>query len=177
MRFKGYSLSGVIYIGFCFFYTKIFYKRARLIRLPFRTRQFSKIKGMYGFTTGVDCRIDVFANAELEIGNNVQINDNVHIACAESIKIGHNTLIASKVYLTDHDHDFTFSELEPIEWPLRSKPLIIGNNCWIGESVSILKGVSIGSGCVVGANSVVTKSFPNNVIVAGNPAKIIRSIR
>ncbi|MCS6124076.1 DapH/DapD/GlmU-related protein [Shewanella baltica] len=174
MRVRGYNLSGILYLVFCFCYTKCFYKQSRLIRLPFRTRQFSKIKGMVGFTTGVDCRIDVFTNAKLEIGDDVQINDNVHIACAEYIKIGKNTLIASKVYLTDHDHDFTSDKLKPIDWPLKSEPLIIGDNCWIGENVCILKGVSIGDGCIVGANAVVTKSFPNGVIIAGNPAKIIR---
>lgn len=174
MRFRGYSLFGLVYMFVCFLFTKCAYPNARIIRLPFRGRQFSKIDGMVGFTAGVDCRIDVFTDAKLEIGSNVQINDNVHIACAESIKIGANTLIASKVYLTDHDHDFTSYELKPINWPLKSKPLFIGDNCWIGENVCILKGVSIGDGCIVGANAVVTKSFPSGAIIAGNPAKIIR---
>lgn len=159
----------------CFLYTKIFYPKARVIRLPFRGRRFSKIKGMVNFTTGVDCRVDVFNNAVLDIGKNVQINDNVHIACAEHIKIGDNTLIASKVYLTDHDHDFSSTEMPPNKWPLISRAVIIGSNCWIGENVAILKGVELGDGCIVGANSVVTKSFPMNVVLAGNPAKVLKS--
>ncbi len=175
MRVNGYGFFGIIYMLVCFLFTKLFYSKARIIRLPFRGRRFSKIKGMIGFTTGVDCRIDVFKNGILEIEDNVQINDNVHIACAEYIKIGKNTLIASKVYLTDHDHDFSSNELTPISWPLITKSVIIGDNCWIGENVAILKGVELGDGCIVGANAVVTKSFPKNVILAGNPAKVIRS--
>ncbi|MDM5112678.1 DapH/DapD/GlmU-related protein [Aeromonas salmonicida] len=175
MRVNGYGFFGIIYMSVCFLFTKLFYSKARIIRLPFRGRRFSKIKGMIGFTTGVDCRIDVFKNGTLEIEDNVQINDNVHIACAEYIKIGKNTLIASKVYLTDHDHDFSSNELTPINWPLITKSVIIGDNCWIGENVAILKGVELGDGCIVGANAVVTKSFPKNVILAGNPAKVIRS--
>lgn len=175
MRVNGYGFFGIIYMAVCFLFTKLFYSKARIIRLPFRGRRFSKIKGMVGFTTGVDCRIDIFKSGVLDIEENVQINDNVHIACAEYIKIGRNTLIASKVYLTDHDHDFSSNELTPINWPLKTKSVIIGDNCWIGENVAILKGVELGDGCIVGANAVVTKSFPRNVILAGNPARVIRS--
>lgn len=175
MTIKGYTIWGVIYLGLSFLFTKAFYNKARLIRIPFRGRRFSKIIGMVGLTTGVDCRVDVFKGGKLEIGVNVQINDNVHIACAEFVKIGNNTLIASKVYLTDHDHDINSDIPHPIDWPLKTKPLVIGDDCWIGENVAILKGVVIGNRCVVGANSVVTKSFPDNSVIAGNPAKVIRS--
>lgn len=53
-------------------------------------------------------------------------------------------------------------------------PVIIGNNCWIGARVIILPGVHIADGCIVGAGSVVTKSFSANSVIAGNPAKLIR---
>ena len=55
-------------------------------------------------------------------------------------------------------------------------PVIIGENCWIGRNVSIMKGVTIGDNCVIAANSVVTKSIPANCIAAGNPAKVVKNI-
>ncbi len=117
----------------------------------------------------------------LIIGNNVQINDAVHIAAVENVEIGDNTLIASRVFISDHDHGcYTFlnsesnPEVPPIARPLMSAPVKIGCNVWIGENVCILSGVTIGDGAIVGAGSVVTKDIPAQSIAVGNPAKVIR---
>ena len=174
MKYKGYSLSGVLFMLICLLYTKLFFSQARIIRLPFRKRFIGNLHGAINFTTGVDNRIDIFNNANLYIGKNVQTNDYVHIACANEIKIGDNTLIASKVFITDHDHDFSSNMGSPIEWPLKTKPVNIECDCWIGEGVVLLKGIHLGKGCIVGANSVVTKSFDDYSIIVGNPAKLLR---
>ena len=58
----------------------------------------------------------------------------------------------------------------------KSKPVIIGSNCWIGSGSTILKGVTIGDNSVIGAMSLVNKTIPNNVLAAGNPIKKIRNI-
>ena len=110
----------------------------------------------------------------MEIGSNVQLNDHCQIACAGHLKIGNDVLIASKVFITDHDHDFKCSGV-PVDWELRPGSVTIGDECWIGNGVHILKGVTIGIGSIVGAGSVVTKSFEAGSIIAGNPAKLIRS--
>jgi acetyltransferase-like isoleucine patch superfamily enzyme len=83
-------------------------------------------------------------------------------------------LVASNVLITDSDHVVEVDG-EPVtrNGKLVSKPVVIGNNCWIGQNAVILKGVIIGNNCVIGANSVVTKDVPDNTIVAGNPARII----
>ena len=60
------------------------------------------------------------------------------------------------------------------EYIPRKGQIIIGNDCWIGRGATILGGVTIGDGCVIAAGSVVTKSFPDNVIIGGVPAKIIK---
>ncbi|MEZ9515002.1 DapH/DapD/GlmU-related protein [Vibrio splendidus] len=172
MRIKGYGIFALLYLSLCLLYTKIFFRKARIVRLPFRLRNQGNLCVGNNFVAGVNCRVDVFSDGNLNFGDNVQLNDDCHIACSDEISIGDNCLIASKVYITDHDHDYT-SQGRPDEWPLRSSAVFIGNDSWIGEGVCILKGVSIGAKSVVGANSVVTKNVPSGSIVAGNPARVI----
>lgn len=116
----------------------------------------------------------------IEIGNNVIINDDCHIACINKIKIGNNVLFASKIFITDHFHGETSIESinhTPLNRSLTSKGMVvIGDNVWIGEGVCIMPDVNIGNNCIIGANSIVTKSFPKNSVIAGNPAKIISVI-
>jgi lipopolysaccharide O-acetyltransferase len=174
MRIKGYSLAHSFYLIICLCFTKIFYTRFRLVRLPFRFRKMGALIGGIGLTIGFNCRIDIFAKGTLSLSQNIQLNDHVHIACADKISIGENVLVASRVYISDHDHDL-YSGLEnPQQWPLKTAQVIIGDNCWIGEGVCILKGVSIGKGSVIGANAVVTKSFPANSVIGGVPAKSLK---
>ncbi len=116
----------------------------------------------------------------IKIGNNVRIGSDCHIGCINEVLIDDNVLIASKVLIIDHSHGNTSSDISekmPLYRPLRSKgPIHIGKNVWICENVVILDGVIIGENCVIGANSVVTKSIPANSIVAGNPAKILKTV-
>ena len=86
----------------------------------------------------------------------------------EHIHVGSNTLIASQTCILSHDHCKRVDGLPFIG------PVNIGKNCFIGVGALIMPGVSIGDETVVGAGAVVTKSFPSNCIVAGNPARIIR---
>jgi acetyltransferase-like isoleucine patch superfamily enzyme len=116
----------------------------------------------------------------VNIGNNVSINFDCHIACINNIEIGNNVLIASKVFITDHAHgEINASALEtpPSARKVVSKgPVIIEDNVWIGEGVAILPNVTVGKNSIIGANAVVTKSFPENSLIGGNPAKLIKTI-
>jgi acetyltransferase-like isoleucine patch superfamily enzyme len=117
-------------------------------------------------------------NPQVNIGDNVSFNFDCHIGCINKIVIGNNILVASKVYITDHFHgDITNSRIAPTNRPLVSKgPVIIEDNVWIGEAVVIMPNVTIGAHSIIGANSVVTKSFPKNSVIAGVPAKLIKTI-
>lgn len=108
------------------------------------------------------------------------------ISAVESIQIGNYTAIADNVHISDNNnHPVNPSyrkymricrDMEPRYWKHSAHaPVVIGENCWIGRNVSIMKGVTIGDNCIVAANSVVTKSIPANCIAAGNPAKVVKT--
>ncbi|HHQ4482834.1 DapH/DapD/GlmU-related protein [Aeromonas hydrophila] len=123
--------------------------------------------------------IDAIDSGVIRIGHHVSCSQNVHIASASMVSIGNGCLIGSDVLITDHDHSFSSELLNimPKNRPLAIKgETIIGENVWIGDNVKILSGVKLGRNVVVAANSVVTHSFHDNVVIAGIPAKAIKTI-
>ena len=120
-------------------------------------------------------------NPEIRIGDNCLIGADSHITAINRIIIGDNVLMGDKILITDNAHgpsEPNVLDISPKYRPLESKgPVIIGNNVWIGEKTSIMPGVTIGDGVIIGANSVVTKDIPGYCVVAGIPAKIIKSLR
>ena len=98
------------------------------------------------------------------------INEGVSITCASQVHIGNGCNIAREVVIRDYDGHY----IEELNYRT-AKPITIGDHVWIGYRAMILKGVTIGDGAIIAANAVVTKDVPPHTIVAGNPAKIIRS--
>lgn len=180
-----YGLFGFLRLLRDKLFTFLFYPQARIIRLPVYIRGKKGIKGAKGLTTGVNLRIDIINSKEnapiLSIGNNVEFNDYVHIGVAKGVSIGDNTLIASKVFISDHNHGSYAGSFhsdpneKPIERVLESREINIGKNVWIGEFVAILPGVTIGDGAIVGAMSVVSRDIPANSIAVGSPARVIKT--
>lgn len=115
----------------------------------------------------------------ITIGNNCNFGDYLHLTCINRIQIGNNVLTGRWVTITDNGHgttDYEILTIPPNKRSLYSKgPVIIEDDVWIGDKVTILPDVTIGKGAVVAANSVVTKDIPPYSIAAGNPAKIIKS--
>ena len=116
-----------------------------------------------------------YKDAVIEIGDEVVFNNNIFICCAQRVKIGNNCLVGEGVTIFDFEAHGT----SPYNrHKLRNKKeVIIGNNVWIGSKVIILKGAKIGDNSIIAAGSVVLgKEYPSNVIIGGNPARIIKEI-
>ena len=184
-KFKQYGFLGIIRMMINLLRTKLTFSQARIIRFPIDIRGKKFIQISEGFTTGVGCRIEAYPvdhqSKTLFIGKDFQMNDYVHITAMESVKIGNNVLLASKIYISDCAHgSYSGDKYDshpysaPDKRPLYSKPVSIEDNVWLGEFVSVLPGVTIGEGTIVGANSVVSKSLPPYVIAVGTPAKPIK---
>lgn len=116
------------------------------------------------------CILSTLASgANLTIGNNCGMSGTV-IGCANSIKIGNNVRCGANTLITDtdwHTDDLRTG---------KNKAVIIDDDVWLGYGVKVLKGVHIGRNSVIGAGSVVTHDIPANVIAAGNPCRVIKTI-
>jgi acetyltransferase-like isoleucine patch superfamily enzyme len=123
---------------------------------------------------------DIF-NPSISIGDNTSIGDEYHITAINQIHIGCNVLMGKKITITDNSHgeiDFDSLLLSPIDRHLISKgAVIIEDNVWIGDKVTILPNIRIGKNAIIGANSVVTKDIPENSVAAGIPAGVIKILR
>lgn len=106
----------------------------------------------------------------IRIGRNCVIMNHCLMMGAGGITIDDNVLVAANVQLISNNHDLQDRQI------LTCKPVHLKRNSWIGAGATILPGITIGENAVVGAASVVTKDVPDNTIVAGNPAKVIRTI-
>jgi acetyltransferase-like isoleucine patch superfamily enzyme len=115
--------------------------------------------------------------ASIEVGDNAAMSGAV-LCAAVSIKIGRRTLVGANVRILDTD----FHPLSPAmrradrAAGTETAPVVIGDDCFIGLGALILKGTVLGDGCLVGAGSVVSGEFPPNSVVAGNPARVVRTL-
>jgi len=109
----------------------------------------------------------------LILGNHISIREHTYID-GDYLKIGDNVMIAHSSSVITGAH--VYSDSLPMRDTLEARPIVIGNNVWIGAGVRIIGKTTIGNNIIIGANAVVTKDIPSNVISAGVPAKVIKSI-
>lgn len=110
----------------------------------------------------------------IEIGEDFVGNFNLTILDEAPVTIGHHVFIGPNVSLCTVTHAFHADQRN--EGIMRAQPITIGDNVWIAANVVVLPGVTIGSGAIIGAGSVVTKEIPENVLAVGNPCRVIRPI-
>ena len=140
-----------------------------------------EIINLFSELTGhkVDKSFRLFPPFYTDCGKNITVGKNVFInACCKfqdqgGIIIGNGVLIGHNVTLATLNHD----ERPQFRQNIYPKPIKIGDNVWIGSNATILSGITIGDGAIIGANAVVTKDVPQNTIVAGVPATIIREVK
>lgn len=148
---------------------------ARKIPLIYNTyNDMSTIRKLFSELTDskVDDTFNFFPPFYTVFGKNVFINSCCNFQDQGGITIGDNFLIGHQVVFATLNHDLNPSKRANMQ----AKPITIGKNVWIGSRSVILQGVSIGDNCVVAAGAVVTKSFGDNLIIGGVPAKVIKKI-
>jgi len=112
--------------------------------------------------------------ATIHLGHRSRIGANAVISAVGSIRIGDDVLIADRVFIADHHHGHADPDRAVIDQGASSaEPVLIDDGCWLGINVCVMPGVTLGPGCIVGAGSVVTRSFPARCILAGAPARQI----
>lgn len=150
------------------------YNQSRPEQEEERSQLIKTILGKSGKNTYIEPPFRCDYGYNIEVGDNFYANYNVTILDIAKVTIGDNVMLAPNVSIYTAGH--------PIHKDMRNTgyeygiEITIGNDVWIGGNTVIVPGVKIGNGVVIGAGSVVTKDIPDNVIVAGNPCKVIREI-
>ena len=110
----------------------------------------------------------------LKIGENTSFSENTFFGAAGGIVIGDDVIAGQNVRFHAENHNFSDREKLIREQGVNRKGIKIGNNCWIGAGATFLDGSEVGNGCIVAADAVVTKKFPDNSIIGGVPARLLK---
>lgn len=114
-------------------------------------------------------------DSAINIGDDVYIGRHAYFVAAQSITISNGCVLSEHVYITDQHHGFNPLGGLMMKQEIESKgPVKIGPNCFLGYRTAVMPGVTLGEWCIVGANSVVTHSFPAYSMIAGIPARLIK---
>lgn len=167
------NLSEKIFFGL---YEQVYSKIPYSFGVRVRNKILKRKLGLLGRGVRISNNVKILGMEKVFLSDFVRIANKAIIDGKAGIKIGQYTMVGFESILLSktHRHD-----MKNIPYTLQGsfgKSIEIGKNVWIGTRVIILPGVNIGDNCIIGANSVITKSFPDNKIIAGNPAKIIKEI-
>jgi len=122
-----------------------------------------------------EVRLQAGPGVIISVGSRTHFNNNVQVLASAGVSIGADCLIGDTVLIMDSDGHALAPELRHQSAGI-SGIVSIEDNVWIGSRAIILKGVTLGAGCVVGAGAIVTRSVPPRTVVAGNPARPLRTL-
>jgi acetyltransferase-like isoleucine patch superfamily enzyme len=141
------------------------------------------------YVTLLQAELRCYSKGHIEVGDHCWFSLRTQIVSCADVRIGPYCIFARDVYISDtneHPTDPLIRRNETIRYKMSgqlpdrglatSRPISIGRDVWVGERACILKGVTLGDGVIVAANSVVTKDVPPYSVVAGNPAKIVKRL-
>ena len=114
-----------------------------------------------------------FGEGRVELGDACLMSPGARISASDEVVLGNGCMMAHGSYITDSDWHGIYDR---VNRDSTVKPVRLGDNVWLGDRATVLKGVTIGDNSIVAASSVVTKDVPANVIVAGNPAIVVREL-
>jgi len=184
MTEKEKMISGKLYLGFDSELVEARLKAKRLYDEFNRTaaddltKRQALIKKLFG-SAGKDCHIEPSFKCDygfnIHVGTNFYANFDCVFLDVCKISIGNNCLVAPSVHIYTATHPLV--KEQRIAMLESGKPVIVGDDCWIGGGAIINPGVTLGDNVVVASGSVVTKSFGDNVLIGGNPAKVIKALR
>ena len=178
-------------------YKSTWYKACSVIRyLLVRLYYFRKMQGNWLSMIGSRCGIYIFKNGRitcagriiisdqvmlyarghLSVGAGLNINKHSRIVARERIEIGDHVVIGQFVSILDHDHNYTFDGQSLSLSGYTTAPVKIGNNVWLADKCTVLKGVTIGDNVIAGAHTLINKDVPPNSVIGGVPFKILKSL-
>lgn len=111
--------------------------------------------------------------AEIRIGEGSRING-LTVHCREKVEIGRDSVTGSAIILDNDVHEMK-NPKNILYGPVKSKPVVVGDNCWLCGQSALLKGTRVGDNSVVGFRAVVSGEFPTDCVIAGNPAKVLKT--
>ncbi|MEM2175655.1 MAG: acyltransferase, partial [Candidatus Micrarchaeia archaeon] len=121
--------------------------------------------------------VTIYFPEKIEIGNNTTINEFCFVDGFGGVKIGNNVRIAHRTSIISEDHSYENPDIPIYLQDKKAAPVIIEDDVWIGCNVTILKGVRIGKGSIIGSGAVVTEDIPDYSVAVGSPARVIKRRR
>jgi acetyltransferase-like isoleucine patch superfamily enzyme len=156
------------------FYTYVLRKIPYSFGVKLRNGYARKTLKSFGKYSTISTNVRLLSPSRITIGSNVGIARDVTLDGRGDIEIGDFTIIGFESVLLTSTHNYSNRGVPIAKQGMYSKPVKIGRDCWIDARVMVLPGIEIGDGCIIGANSVVTKNIPQYCIAAGVPARVIK---